>query len=126
MHTNPYIIKKIHIITIATMLALSGMVGTTASAQQRAGMRMEVAEAETDNGEYSIFTYIDEDGTFGYYMGLGRVTNFLGADEILGMEVKNIRETTIWLGNTADEALTAIASLPNLFSVCIIRCSLPA
>ncbi|MBR1667750.1 MAG: hypothetical protein IJ693_05645 [Bacteroidaceae bacterium] len=44
---------------------------------------MEVAEAETDHGDYSIFTYQDTDSveTFGYYLSLGRTTDFLGADK---------------------------------------------
>ena len=91
---------------------------STAYAQnQPAGMRVEVAEAETDNGEYSIFTYkdTDEDDSFGYYLSLGRVTDFLGADEILGMQVQNIHEVTIRLGVTTDEALTAIDSILELY-----------
>ena len=91
---------------------------STAYAQnQPAGMRVEVAEAETDNGEYSIFTYkdTDEDDSFGYYLSLGRVTDFLGADEILGMQVQNIHEVTIRLGATTDEALTAIDSILELY-----------
>ena len=44
-------------IIVATM-----MVAMSASAQNiPAGMRMEIAEAETDNSEFSIFTYKDED-----------------------------------------------------------------
>ena len=100
------------------MLLLSMMVLSTAYAQkQPAGMRVEVAEAETDNGEYSIFTYkdSDEDDSFGYYLSLGRVTDFLGADEILGMEVKNIHEVTIHLGATTDEAMAAIDSILDLY-----------
>ena len=85
--------------------------------KQPAGMRVEVAEAETDNGEYSIFTYkdTDEDDSFGYYLSLGRVTDFLGADEILGMEVKNLHEVTIRLGGTTDEALATIGAILDLF-----------
>ena len=100
------------------MLLLSMMALSTAYAQnQPAGMRVEVAEAETDNGEYSIFTYkdTDEDDSFGYYLSLGRVADFLGADEILGMEVQNIHEVTIRLGATTDEAMAAIDSILNLY-----------
>jgi hypothetical protein len=101
---------------LLTTLLLSTMVLSTAYAQkQPAGMRVEVAEAETDNGEYSIFTYRDDDDTFGYYLSLGRVTDFLGADEILGMEVKNIHEVTIHLGATTDEAMAAIDSILDLY-----------
>ena len=85
--------------------------------KQPAGMRVEVAEAETDHGEYSIFTYQDTDSldTFGYYLSLGRVTDFLGADEILGMQVQNLHEVTIRLGATTDEALATIATILELY-----------
>ena len=47
--------KKILFLFVAAM-----MVTASAEAQnQPAGIRMEVAEAETDHGEYSIFTYKD-------------------------------------------------------------------
>ena len=85
--------------------------------KQPAGMRVEVAEAETDNGDYSIFTYqnTDEADTFGYYLSLGRVTDFLGADELLGMQVQNIHEVTIRLGATTDEAMATIADILDLY-----------
>ena len=92
---------------------LLGIVST--SAQNKTGMRVEVAESETDNGSYSIFTYRDEDGVLGYYLSLGRTSNFLGADEFLGMNVKNIRETAIWLGSTTDEVLATIEDILDLF-----------
>ena len=100
------------------MAAAAMMAAMSASAQkQPAGMRVEVAEAETDHGEYSIFTYkdTDEDDSFGYYLSLGRVTDFLGADEILGMEIKNLHEVTIRLGATTDEALATISSILDLY-----------
>ena len=92
------------------------LLGTiTASAQKKSGMRIEVAEAETDNGDYTIFTYQDEDGTTGYYMSLGRTSDFLGADEVLGMKVQNISETAIWLGSTTDEAFATIDNIMALY-----------
>lgn len=104
--------KRILLIIVAAMTL------STAYAQnQPAGMRVEVAEAETDHGDYSIFTYkdTDEDDSFSYYLSLGRVTDFLGADEILGMEVQNIHEVTIRLGATTDEALATIGSILDLY-----------
>lgn len=85
-----------------------------AQKEQPVGMRVEVAEAETDKGEYSIFTYKDDEESFDYYLSLGRVTDFLEADEILGMEIQNIHEVTIRLGATTGEALDAIASMLEL------------
>lgn len=92
------------------------LMGTiSASAQKKSGIRMEVAEAETEHGDYTIFTYEDEDGTTGYYMSLGRTSDFLGADEILGMKVQNTKETAIWLGNTTDEAFATIDNIMALY-----------
>ena len=99
------------------LAALIWMCSTSVSSQtkQPKGMRMEVAEAETDKGDYTIFTYIDNDDTFGYYLSLVRETDFLGADEILGIEVKNVSETTIWLGATADDAFATIDNILTLY-----------
>lgn len=52
--------------------------GAFAQKEQPVGLRMEVAEAETDHAEYSIFTYRDEDDNFGYYLSLAKVTHILG------------------------------------------------
>lgn len=104
---------------IFVMAAVAILTVMSAQAQkQPAGMRVEVAEAETDHGEYSIFTYQDTDSadTFGYYLSLGRTADFLGADEILGMQVQNIHEVTIYLGATTDEALAAIEGILDLYS----------
>ena len=105
--------KRILLIIVAAMT-----LGTAQAQNQPAGMRVEAAEAETDNGEYSIFTYkdTDEDDSFGYYLSLGRITDFLGADEILGLQVQNIHEVTIRLGATTDEALAAIDSMLDLYN----------
>ena len=100
------------------LIAVAMMTAMSVQAQnQPAGMRNEVAEAETDHGEYSIFTYKDtnDDDSFSYYLSLGRVTDFLGADEILGMQVQNIHEVTIRLGSTTDEALATIGSILDLY-----------
>jgi len=105
-------LKKILLVIIA-MMATTGVMAQQKS--QPAGIRMEVAEDETDNGEYTIFTYKDDDGTFGYYLSLARVKKTLGADELFGMEVKNFKETTIYLGDTADKAFAAIEDILDLF-----------
>lgn len=105
--------KILFLAAVAMMTAMS----VQAQKKQPAGMRVEVAEAETDHGEYSIFTYQDTDSveTFGYYLSLGRTADFLGADEILGMQVQNIHEVTIRLGSTTDEALATIGNILDLY-----------
>lgn len=100
------------------MLLLSTIVLSTVYAQnQPAGMRVEVAETETDNGYYTIFTYQDKgaEGTFGYYLSMGRTNNLLAADEILGMVAKNFHEVSIWLGSDCDEALAKIDDILALY-----------
>ena len=100
------------------MLLLSAVIVSTTFAQkQPVGMRVEVAETDSDKGEYSIFTYKDNEDadSFGYYLSLGRVTDFLGADEVLGMKVKNIHEVTIYLGATTKDAISTIDAILNLF-----------
>lgn len=100
------------------MAAVVLMAAMSVQAQkQPTGMRVEVAEAETDSGEYSIFTYKDAeaDDSFGYYLSLGRITNFLGVDEILGMQVQNLHEVTIRLGATTDEALATMGTILDLY-----------
>ena len=102
-----------------TYLILAAILTCGAAQAQNlpAGMRVEVAEAETDHGDYSIFTYkdTDDDDSFGYYLSLGRVSDFLGADEFLGMEVKNLHEVTVRLGGTTDEALATIGTILDLY-----------
>ena len=103
---------------LLTMLVLGVMTLSTVQAQnQPAGMRVEIADAETDHGEYTIFSYKDTDDndSFGYYLSLGRVADFLGADEILGMEVQNIHEVTIRLGANTEEALATIGTILDLY-----------
>ena len=59
-----------------------------------AGVRMEVCEVEQDEIGYSIFTYKDEDGDFGYYLGMD-----------------NAKGACICMGTTSEEALAFLESL---------------
>ncbi len=83
-----------------------------------AGMRMEVAEVEENNREYSIFTYKDEDGTLEYYLSLGRVFRLLeiAKDDVPDMSLSQIDEACICLGATAEEAFASIDSILELFN----------
>jgi hypothetical protein len=78
-----------------------------------AGMRMELTEVEENNNEYSIFTYKDQDGTFGYYMSLGHVYHLLEIirDDVTDMSLDHIEETCLWLGANPEEALATIEAL---------------
>ena len=77
-----------------------------------AGMRREIVEIEQNDNEYSLFTYKDEDGTFGYYLSLGRVFPILEA-EIFGGQttISHVDETCLCLGATKDDALATIEQL---------------
>ena len=86
--------KRIFFRMMVTVLLSTIAFGTiNAQTKQPVGMRMEVAEAETDHGDYSVFTYKDtnDDDSFGYYLSVARTNKFLEGDEILGMEVLNIK-----------------------------------
>ncbi|MBQ9667112.1 MAG: hypothetical protein IJV33_11690 [Bacteroidaceae bacterium] len=78
-----YKIRMIRKFFVMAAVAMMTAMSALAQKNQPAGMRVEVAEAETDHGDYSIFTYQDTDSveTFGYYLSLGRTTDFLGADK---------------------------------------------
>ena len=77
-----------------------------------AGMRKEIVEIEQDDHEYSLFSYKDADGTFGYYLSLGRVFPILEA-EIFGGQttISHVDETCLCLGATTEEALATIEQL---------------
>lgn len=91
--------------------------GTAYAQKQPVDMRVEVTDVDFDDDEFSIFTYKDSeaDDAFGYYLSLGRVTKFLGADEILNLEVLNIYEVAIWLGATSEEAMATLGSMIDLY-----------
>jgi len=111
--------RHVHDMKRILLLAVTAMMTVLNGNAQNipVGIRMEVAESEGDKSEYSIFTYKDEDGSFGYYLSLGRITSFLEADEILGMSVENIKEMCICLGSTSDEAFAALDSIIDLYNL---------
>lgn len=108
--------KNLFLMAFAAMMIT---ISAQAQIKQPAGMRMEVAEADIDNSEYSIFTYkdTDSDDTFAYYLSLGRVTQLLGAirDDITDMSFDDIRETCVFLGATYDETITTLNSILDLY-----------
>lgn len=91
---------------------------TVADAQKLpVGMRNEVAEAERDNSEFSIFTYKENEESFDYYLSLGKVTHILKIfrDDIPDASFDDIRETCIHLGTTYDEAMFTLETILDLF-----------
>lgn len=80
------------------------------------GIRNEITEAGEDDNEYSIFTYKDEDGTFGYYLSLGRVYNILEVyrESDRDFSIDHIDETCLYMGANLDDAFACLESLLNL------------
>lgn len=79
---------------------------------QPAGIRMELTEVDDNDNEFSIFTYKDEDDTFGYYLSVSYSFNILeiftdNSDSSFG----HIDETCLWLGANADDARATLAKL---------------
>ena len=81
------------------------------------GMRMEIGDDERDRAEFSLFTYMDDDSTFGYYLSLGRVTHILKMirDDIPDISFDDIKETCLCLGSTYDEAYAKLGELLDLY-----------
>ena len=79
------------------------------------GMKMEIAEVGENDNEYSIFTYKDPDGTFGYYLSVGHVFQLL---ELLFDESSSsfglVDETCLVMGETMDDAFAFLDSLLEL------------
>jgi len=83
-----------------------------------AGMRMEIIEVGQDDNEYSIFQYKDPDGTTGYYMSLGHVTELLSLvrDDITDASFNHISEVCLPLGSTKEDVLANLDKLLELFN----------
>ena len=111
---NGYIIMKRFIITIAAAL-FAGL--AFAPKEIPAGIRMEIAEVEQNEDEIcSLFTYKDADGTYGYYLSVGRDRTF--AEFTAGRTSGAIGwmdETCLCLGATADEAAASLDALLAMF-----------
>ena len=76
------------------------------------GMKLEIAEVDQDDNEYSIFTYQDPDGTSGYYLSVGYEFDLL---QIFGDDLSStfglVDETALVMGETMDNAFAFLDSL---------------
>ena len=97
---------------IFTTLALACVLTSAWAQDFPAGMRKEIVEVEQNEDEYTLFSYKDEDGSFGYYLSLGHMFPILEA-EIFGGQTTlgHIDETCLCLGATKEEALATLESL---------------
>ena len=103
---------------ILLVVAVAMMATMVAQAQNiPVGMRMEIGDTDSDDSEYSIFSYKDDEETFGYYLGLGRVKNYVSIfrDDISDMALEDIKETCVCLGNTYEEAMATLGDILDLF-----------
>ncbi len=83
-----------------------------------AGMRNEVASMEQDQYEYSLFSYKDQDGAFGFYLGLStsfRILETIDERNDSNSSLDHIDEICIYMGSTPDEAAASLDALLELF-----------
>lgn len=89
------------------------LVSSLMSAQKfQVGVRDEIFTVEENDNEYAVFGYMDEDGTTGYYLGLGRPDVIPGA--LIAFDVYH--ETCIYLGATLAESLETMGTIVSLFN----------
>ena len=109
--------KKILLCAIIAVFALTLNSFSASAKDIPAGMRMEIVSAEENDNVFEIFTYKDEDGTIGYYLGLGRefrILDYLDI-EIPGTSFSLVDEVCLCLGATSDEAMASLESLMSIF-----------
>ena len=82
-----------------------------------AGIRMEIIDVEENDNHFSVFSYKDDDGTFGYYLGLGRVFRIMEFfyDDTENFSIDPFDETCMWLGVNRDEVLSSLNGILELF-----------
>ena len=105
--------KKMILMAVAAI-----MVTMSAQAQKIVpGMRMEIGDDERNRAEFSLFTYMDDDSTFGYYLSLGRATHLVQMfrDDITDLAINDVKETCLCLGSTYDEAYAMLGELLDLY-----------
>lgn len=109
--------KKIFLWAIIAIMTLSFDSFNAAAKDTPTGMRMEIVEDEENDNVFSLFTYKDKDGTFGYYLGLGKefkISEVFDV-EILGGSLSHIDEACLWLGDSPEGALKALEGLLALY-----------
>ena len=112
--------KNIRLWMLAVLLIISGAMQAQNHKNHPVDIRTEFYNLENDDNvdkkSYSLFTYLDADSTFGYYLGLGTAETFLeisigGTDMAFG----NYDEASIYLGATNDEACATLENILALY-----------
>ena len=102
---------------VIAIVALTCNSFTVSAKDTPVGMRMEIAEVEDDDNEFTIFTYKDQDGTVAYYLSLGRVFRIMDLlfDGETNTSFDHVDEVCLCLGVTADEALASLDLLLSFY-----------
>lgn len=109
--------RKLLFWALAAIFTLTVGTDSASAGDLPAGMRMEIVEDEENDNVFSVFSYKDQDGTMGYYLGLGkelRISEELGI-EIFGASFSHIDEVCLFIGATPDEALATLDGILKLF-----------
>lgn len=100
------------------ILSLSVVMALTAMAQdQPVGVRMESSQIEVNEEEkYTVFSYLDDDGTYGYYLSLAHEQELLSivsarSSSSIGLE----DEVCLWLGGDREAAFAMLDTLLTFF-----------
>jgi len=98
---------------LSLALALACMALFVQAQDIPAGLRMEIVEIEDNDESYSLFSYKDEDGTFGYYLGLGHEYRLLEifVDGDSHSSFSHLDETCLWMGETVADAYASLERL---------------
>ena len=103
--------KRILITLAAAFLTL----GAFAQNNVPAGMRMEIVEIGEDENQCTIFTYKDDDGTYGYYLSVGYsipiLEIFRDDDDEPSSSFSHFDETCIYMGANREEAFATLDKL---------------
>ena len=113
--------KNFRLWMLAAILIISGAMQAQNHKNHPVDIRMEFYNLENDENvdkkTFSLFTYLDADSTFGYYLGLGKAETFIEVS--IGntdMAFGQYDETSIYLGTTNDEACATLESMLALYN----------
>lgn len=97
---------------ILSILALVCMTLSAVAQTSRFGDKTDIAEVGQDDYQYSIFTYKAPDGTFGYYLSIGREFDVLQIfSDNSDASFSLVDESCLEMGETIDDAYAFIDTL---------------
>lgn len=104
--------NKLLILSLSVAMAL-----TSAAQNEPVGVRMESSQIEVNEEEkYTVFSYLDDDGTYGYYLSLAYEQELLSvvsdhSSSSIGVE----DEVCLWLGGDREAAFAMLDTLLTFF-----------